>query len=96
MNELNIILNNYEIEEKLIRLKYENAIPPLSFLYCTDKCKINEYIEQVKELSKKTSQELQKIEKQKTEAIKEYYEKLYKKVSNMSDRKLLEEVYKSF
>ena len=94
MNKLKIILEDFKIRENLIRLKYESKIPPFSPLYCTDKCKIDEQQAQIKDLAEQASKELEEIEKEKTEAIKEYYKKQDEKISNMTDRQLLEQVYR--
>ena len=94
MNKLEIILEDFKIRENLIRLKHESKIPLFSPLYCTDKCKIDEQQAQIKDLAEQASKELEEIEKEKTEAIKEYYKKQDEKISNMTDRQLLEQVYR--
>lgn len=93
MNELKTILENFKMKENLIRLKYECKIPPFLPLYCTDRCKINEQQAKIKEFGEQASRELEEIAKEKTEALKEYYKNQDEKISNMTDRQLLEEIY---
>lgn len=88
--KLKIILENFKIKEDLTRLKYERQIP-----YGTEKCKIDEQQKQIKDLAEQASKELEEIEKEKTETIKEYYKKQDEKISNMTDRELLETIYKN-
>ena len=95
MNELKILLEDFKIKENLVRLKYESKIPPFLPLYCTDRCKIDEQQAQIKDLAEQASKELEEIEKEKSEAIKEYYKKQDEKISNMTDRELLEAIYKN-
>ena len=94
MKEIKIILEDFKIRENLIRLKYESKIPPFSPLYCTDRCKIDEQQKQIKYLAEQASKELEEIAKEKNKALREYYKKQDERVSNMTDRQLLEEVYR--
>ena len=43
---------------------------------------------------KRQYKELQQLQKEKTEAIKEYYKRQNEKISNMTERQLLEEIYR--
>ena len=94
MNELKIILENFRIIENSIQTRYRNILmmfPPNHFI---SKEKIDEFNKRREEVIAEFNKELQQLQKQKTEAIKEYYKKQDEKISNMTDRQLLEEVYR--
>lgn len=94
MNELKTILEDFRFIENSIQTKYRNKLmmfPPTHFL---SKEKIEKFNKEREELITEFNKELQQLQKEKTEAIKEYYKKQDEKISNMTDRQLLEEVYR--
>lgn len=94
MNELKIILEDFRVREYLIQTKYRNELmmfPPTHFL---SKEKIEKFDKKREELVTEFNKELKQLQKEKTEALKEYYKKQDEKISNMTDRQLLEEVYR--
>ena len=94
MNELKTILEDFRIIENSIQTKYRNKLmmfPPNHFL---SKEKIEKFDKEREELITEFNKELKQLQKEKTEAIKEYYKKQDEKISNMTDRQLLEEVYR--
>ena len=92
MNELKIILENFRIKEELIKIN--NEIPLFSPIDCVCRNDIKEQQAQIKKMLERKNKELQQLQKEKTEALKEYYKKQDEKISNMTDRQLLEEVYR--
>ena len=92
MNELKMILENFRIKEELIKIN--NEIPVCSPINCVCGGSIKEQQTQIKEMIDRKSKELQQLQKEKTEAIREYYKKQHEKISNMNKRQLLEEIYR--
>ena len=92
MNELKIILENFRIREELIKIN--NEIPLFLPINCICESDIKEQQTQIKEMIELKNKELQQLQKEKTEAIKEYYKRQKEKISNMTERQLLEEIYK--
>lgn len=92
MNELKIILENFRIREGLIKIN--NEIPLFLPTNCICGSDTKEQQTQIKEMVERKNKELQQLQKEKTQAIKEYYKKKDEKISNMTDRQLLEETYR--
>lgn len=93
MNELKMILENFRIKEELIKINNEMPLfSPINCIYGDD---IKEYQMQLKEMIEQKNKELQQLQKEKIEAIKEYYKRQNEKISNMTDRELLEAIYKN-
>lgn len=91
MSELKMILENFRIKEELIKIN--NEIPLFLPINCVCESDIKEQQMRLKEMIERKSKELQQLQKEKTEAIKEYYKRQNEKMSNMTDRQLLEEIY---
>ena len=91
MNELKMILEDFRIREELIKIN--NEIPLFLPTNCICGSNIKEQQTQIKEMIERKNKELQQLQKEKTEAIKEYYKRQNEKMSNMTERQLLEEIY---
>ena len=92
MNELKMILEDFRIREELIKIN--NEVPLFLPTNCICESDIKEQQTQIKEMIERKNKELQQLQKEKTEAIKEYYKRQKEKISNMTDRQLLEQVYR--
>ena len=92
-DDLSIILNNFKIKEQIIRLKYESKIP-INPIFSKCNQAIEEVFARAKQLAEEESKELQELEVEKTNAIENYYKELENKISKMTDRELLEEIYR--
>ena len=92
MNELKMILEDFRTREELIKIN--NEIPLFLPTNCICGDDIKEQQTQIKEMIERKSKELQQLQKEKTEAIKEYYKRQNEKISNMTERQLLEEIYR--
>ena len=92
MNELKMILENFRIKEELIKI--DNEVPLFLPTNCICESDIKEQQTQIKEMIERKNKELQQLQKEKTEAIKEYYKRQNEKISNMTERQLLEEIYR--
>ena len=77
------ISDNIDVKANNIRMENEKL-----------KQDIKEQQTQIKEMIERKSKELQQLQKEKTEAIKEYYKRQNEKISNMTERQLLEEIYR--
>ena len=77
-------------------IKINNELPLFLPTNCICGDDIKEYQMQLKEMIERKSKSLQQLQKEKTEAIKEYYKRQNEKISNMTDRQLLEEIYREF
>lgn len=93
MNELDIINKNYDLKSKMIKIEYEPIIPKISYNSC-HYINCQEENENIKEKFKEMSLKLQENEKNRTNEIKEYYKRKNEKILQMSDRELLEEIYR--
>ena len=92
MNELKTILENFRIREELIKIN--NEVPLFLPTICICGSNIKEHQRQLKETLERKNKELQQLQKEKTEAIKEYCKRQNETISNMTDRQLLEQVYR--
>ena len=73
MNELKMILENFRIREELIKIN--NEVPLFLPTNCICESDIKEQQTQIKEMIERKNKELQQLQKEKTEAIKDYYKR---------------------
>ena len=93
-DDLNIILNNFNIKERIIKLKYESIMPINPIFSKCNQGSIEEMFARVKQLAEEASKELLELQVEKNNAIESYYKELENKISKMTDRELLEDIYR--
>ena len=91
MNKLKNILGLFEIEEKVIEQKYSSIMRPPCLPNYFDDMEREEREKELKQMQK----ELQLLNEEKSEAIDKFYKDLENKISKMTDRELLEAIYKN-
>lgn len=93
MNELELIKQNYDIKAQIISNTYTTP-PVLLSACCRSKEEIEQDMQRSKEMAEKRCEKLQENEREKYKAIENYYKEREEKIQKMTDRELLEAIYR--